>query len=126
MGVGRLLFFGAILRVQNRAKFGPVRDVRHLQFVKVKASAFAEPDQKYSLPILRHKTLGINHLGADVVTQFALQGISDDAKRVSLVMAYKILHILQQKCRWPVMLENSGNIKKQCALRLASEAMGLP
>ena len=56
-------------------------------------------------------------LDRNVIAELFLQRVLDDAKRGALVMAHKVLHVLQQESLRPVALEDPRNVEKKRALR---------
>ena len=71
--------------------------------------------------MLRHIILAINHLVEYIVIQF-MQGLCNNSKCVSFVMAAEVFHILEKKSLRPFFLQNTANVKEKCSLCLILES----
>ena len=60
-----------------------------------------------------------------MVTKFILENMHDSYEGPTAVMTFKILHILKQKGRRPVVVDDLRQIIEKSALRIAQEAVGL-
>src|SRR5207248_1551185 len=120
LGVRWFRVFNAILRVQNGSQFRPRRGFRKVHAVEVEFGPVTEAGDENSLTILWNQTLCIDDPVMNVVPQFSGQDLHYYVESPAAVMRPKILHVLEQKRRGPVPLDDSGHVEKQRALRIAS------
>lgn len=90
---------------------------------KFKCAPFLEADKKNTLAVLRHDALCVNDFVKNSVTERIGQRVMDDLKRAALVMAFEILHILQNKSRRFVNGNNFGDGKEKVALFFVIKAV---
>ena len=123
VGIGIVLRFAAVFRMQHGLKPWPHRRLGNRDIGQVKTSVFGETRHENAFSMLRNEPLGVDHAIGDVVAEFILQGSADDLERAPSVVTDQILHVLQQEGAWPALLDDAHDVEKQRALGLARETM---
>ena len=59
----------------------------------------------------------------ELVSEVFLQNFADDLEGPSFVVAFQILHVLEQECAWSVSLQDPCNIEEQRSLSFVKEPM---
>ena len=93
------------------------------QGVKIKAYGFPESNDQNPLPVLRNKVRPIYYTVVNVVPKLFRQGLLDHTKGSSLVMRHKVLDVLKQESLGALLIDDTGDIKKQGALSFIVKPM---
>ncbi|SRR6266436_5030671 len=106
-----------------------LEDVHNLQFRAphnwpLESPGVLEANDEDALPVLRNNRASVQNPILDLIVQVLLEGLQDGAERAAPVMAYQILHVLQDKRFRLLVAEDAGYLEEQCTLSPVLKAVG--